>query len=231
MPTVLRFVLLISLVAPAGAHAGEEVLAGRSISTTTTIHDWQPFFGGDMRELVGHASTTTYQDAEATQPVTVAGIKLDLVALSPVYTESLVRTITRQGDPDVGLIRVESISTTSRGEVTRTSFTLRQRSLDEPIVIGPLKGIEVTPPPREQVIAGKTLVFRSVTRNKEISALMITPTFEDLLAGRNIREIREPGARLESGSLRVLAPDGRPIGFFAGDVRIAHGEDYVRAKE
>jgi hypothetical protein len=207
--------------------SGEEVRAGSNVSSTTQLSEWARFFGTDMRELETQAYSTTYYDPATTRPVVIDGVTIDLVAASPVETEAKIRTITRQGDPEFGTIRVESVSTTGRGDVVKLDYTLGQRSLDAPIVVGPLDGLEVTPPAHREVVGGKTFVFRSVSRNTEIAALLVAPSFEDLLAKRNLREVRERGARLETGSLRVLSADGKPVGYFAGDVRIAHGEDYV----
>jgi hypothetical protein len=45
-----------------------------------------------------------------------------------------------------------------------------------------------------------------------------------------VREVRDPGARLVDGSLRVVGPTGEMLGYLAGDVRVSHGIEYVTAR-
>ena len=225
---LVRAVLVVLAVAGVAAPTrAEEIPFGWSVSSTTTLSQWRDFFNSDLRELRSRAYSTTYYDDERTKPVSLAGVSLDARSASPVYTDATIRTVVLPGDPEYGTIRVESASTTARGRLVKSNFTLQEKSLDAPIVVGPLEGIAVTPPPHEEIIEGKRFVFRTVSRTAEVVAILVAPTFEDLLLGRNIQEIRTPGTRLEAGSLRVLSPEGQPNGFFAGDVRIAYGEDYV----
>jgi hypothetical protein len=223
--------LLVALGAcAASATEPPGTLAGRSSSTTRSLSDWKGYFASDMGELRSRAETTTLYAPEANHPVKVAGVEFDLRAQSPIHTETLARVVTRQGDPELATVHIEATSTTAQGQVIKTSFSFKEPSYGAPIAVGKFDGTEMSWPTREAVVQGKTFVFHPVTHTTEITALLVAPTFEDLLAQKNLREAREPGTRLESGSLRVLGPDGAPLGFFAGDVRMASGEDYVAPK-
>jgi hypothetical protein len=203
------------------------VRIGRNVSHNRTVYDWKRYFEGDWRDVWGRVeSTTTYARAE-NPPVEVGGVPFDAVRASPVKTEGTTRTVARPGDPGVGTTQIESVSTTADGQVFRQSFSLRQPR-PEPIVIGPSDtGIEIRPPDRELDIAGKRFRLSSVSRTVSIDAILVVDTFADLLAGRTPREVRAPGTRVETGSLRVVSAGGEPVGYFAGDERTSHGEDFA----
>src|SRR5262249_49409532 len=151
-----------------------------------------------MRELASHAETTTTYDAKDNAPVTVGGVAFDVASRSPVTTRSTIHTVTRRGDPDFGSIRIETTSTTAKGEVVETAFAVKQSS-DAPLAVGPIEAVEAVetrPPPREITVAGKTALVSSASRTVEIQALLVAPTFEDLLAGRAIRAVSERGTHL-----------------------------------
>lgn len=210
--------LLLAAVA-VGEAAAEDIVVGRGTSTTRTSTDWKGYFNSDMKKLVTHADTTTVFERSANDPVTVSGVRFDLAAASPIKTKSIARTVARPQDPDFGSVEVESTSIDAHGQEVRTSFVLRDQSLMTPIVVGPMEGSSVRPPSREETIEGKTFSVSSSTRTVDVIAIIVAPSFEDLLAARSLREISEPGTRIEKGTMRVLAPSGEPIGFYAGDVR------------
>jgi len=220
--------LALALVS-AGSARSEEILIGRSTSVSRTRPDWRTFLSGDMRELTSHSESTTEFDPD-TKPVSIAGITLDVRGQSPIHSEATTRAVARRGDPEWGMVRLESVSTTADGQVIKTQYSLKLPSPDAPIVIGPVGGGEMSLPPRVQAVAGKELVFRSAPRLTEIRALLVAPTFDDLLAGSELREVRVPGTRVETGSMRVLASDGTAIGYYAGDVRVLRNEEYVSQK-
>src|SRR5262249_29202773 len=150
-------------------------------------------------------------------PVEVGGVPFDLVRTSPVKSETTTRTVGRPGDPEVGTTWIDSVSRTADGQVVRTSYSLRQPQ-PGPVVIGPTDtGIEMRPPARELEIGGKRFRMTSVSRTVSIDSLLVVPTFADLLSGATPRDVRDPGARVEEGSLRVVSPSGEAIGFYAGD--------------
>lgn len=214
---------------PAVAGAGE-VVVGRGTSVTRSTTDWKSYFNSDMKKLTTHAATTTTFERGANDPVRVSGVPFDLAAASPIETKSVARTVARPTDPDFGSVEVESTSVDARGEEVRASFVLRDKSLMTPIVVGPMEGAGVRPPPREQTISGKLFVISSSTRTVEVEAIVVAPTFEDLIAARNLRDVTEPGTRLEKGTMRVLSPTGDAIGFYAGDVRRGDVVQFVEAR-
>jgi hypothetical protein len=224
--SILRIVTVAVILFATGARSAETRI-GRSVSHNRTVYDWKRYFEGDWRDVLGRVeSTTTYAPSD-NPPVEVAGVPFDVVRSSPVKTESTTRTIARPGDAEVGTTWIESVSRTADGQVVRTSFSLRQPR-PEPIAIGPTDtGMEVRPPPREVEIGGKRFRVSSVSRTVSIDALLVVPTFADLLAGSAPRELRDPGARVETGSLRVVSASGEAIGFYAGDERTSRGEDFA----
>lgn len=220
-PRLLVVAALASLLAgaatvPAGAG---EIVVGRGTSTTRSSTDWKSYFNSDMKKLTTNADTTTVFERGANDPVTVNGVPFDLAGASPIKTRSVARSVALPTDPDFGAVEVESTSIDAHGEEIRASFVLRDKSLMTPIVVGPMEGASVRPPPREQTIDGKTFAISSSTRTVEVKAIVVAPTFEDLLATRNLRDVTEPGTRIEKGTIRVLSPAGDAIGFYAGDVR------------
>ena len=214
--STLPLLLWAAAVPVAGA---DEIVVGRGTSTTRTSTDWKSYFNSDMKKLTTHAQTTTTFERGASDPVTVGGVPFDLAASSPIKTASVARTVARPTDPDFGSVEVESTSIDARGDEIRASFVLRDKSLMTPIVVGPMEGASIRPPARDQLIAGKTFAMSSSTRTVEVLAIVVAPSFEDLLAARNLRDVTERGTRLEKGTMRVLSPSGDPIGFYAGDVR------------
>jgi len=225
---VLSLAVTLQPAHAAPAPSGETLL-GRSTSVTRNTPDWKSFFNGEMREVVTRAQTVTEYDAD-TSPVSIEGVTIDVRGQSPIHTDATVRTIARKGDPEFGTVRLESVSTTAAGEVVKTAYSFKQGSPDAAIAVGPLAGGEMSLPPREQVIGGRTFVVRSVSRITKITALLVAPSFEDLLAGREVHEVRERGAHVESGSMRVLSADGTLLGYYAGDLRVSRGEDHVSPK-
>jgi hypothetical protein len=223
---VLRVAALALLVAATGALAGQ-VQIGRNVSHSRTSYDWKRYFEGSWREVYGRVETTTTYDPADNPIVEVEGVPFALVRSSPVTTQTTTRTVARPGDPEVGTTSIDSVSKTADGFEVKTSFSLRQ-ARPEPIAIGPTDtGIEVRPPPREVEAGGKRFRVSSVSRTVSIDALFVVPTFADLLAGGASREVREPGTKVETGSLRVVSPTGEAIGFYAGDERTARGEDFA----
>ena len=218
-PVRAALALLVLCVAGAASVRAEEVVVGRGTSTTRTTTDWKGYFNGDMRKLTTHADTTTVFERGANDPVTVGGVPFDLAAVSPIKTRSVARSVARPNDPDFGAVEVESVSVDARGDEVKTSFVLRDPALMSPIRVGRMEGASVRPPAREQTIGGKAFAISSSTRTVEVMAILVAPTFDDLLASRGIREVSEPGTHLEKGTMRVLSPSGEPIGFYAGDVR------------
>jgi hypothetical protein len=213
-----------------GVAGAQEVEFGRSVSTSRSLIDWKGYFSGDMRNLITHTETTTVYEAKDNPPVRVGGIDLDPTRSSPVESTSVARYFAVPGDPEYGTIRVETRAHTATGETVDTAFQFKERTPRPPLAVGPMDGQEIEIPAREQQIAGRSFSFRSTSRTVEITALLVAPSFEDLIAGRNVREVREPGARLVEGSLRVVGPGGEVIGYLAGDVRIAHGVERVTAR-
>jgi hypothetical protein len=223
--------LALALLLVASAARADEVRIGRGVSESRVLYDWKGYFEGAWREVHGRIeSTTTY--APADNPVVeVGGVPFAVVRSSPIATESRSRTVARPGDPEVGTTRIDSVSKTADGQVVRTSHSLRQ-ARPEPIVVGPSDtGIEVRPPPRELEAGGKRFRVSNVSRTVSIDAILVVPTFAELLGGGAPREVREPGTRVESGSLRVVSPSGEALGFYAGDVRTSHGEDFAELLE
>lgn len=220
--------LLLCLIAPAAGAEG--IVVGRGTSTTRTSTDWKSYFSSDMKKLTTVADTTTVFDAAGNPPVTVNGVRFDMPATSPIKTRSTARTVALPQDPEFGAVEVESTSVDARGTEVRTSFVLRDKSLMTPIVVGPMEGAVVKPPERDEKIDGKTFAIASSTRTVEVLAIIVAPTFEDLLAARDLREVKEPGTRLEKGTMRVLSASGAPIGFYAGDVRRADVVQFVTAR-
>lgn len=220
--------LLLCLLAPA-AYA-DEIVVGRGTSTTRTSTDWKGYFNGDMRKLTTHAATTTVFDAAGNAPVMVNGVRFDLPATSPIRTQSTAHTVARPQDPDFGAVEIESTSVDATGHEVRASFVLRDKSLMTPIAVGPMEGASVRPPEREETVDGKKFAISSSTRTVQVVAIIVAPSFEDLLAARDLREVSEVGTQLEKGTMRVLSPKGEPIGFYAGDVRRADVVQFVEAR-
>lgn len=218
MLAVRALVLVVCALAAAPAHA-EEIVVGRGTSTTRSSTDWKGYFNSDMKKLTTSSETTTVFERASNAPVTVSGVEFDLAATSPIKSKSVARTIALPQDPDYGTVEVETTSVDAKGVETKVSFVLRDKNLMQPIVVGPMEGAIVRPPNREQTIDGKTFVISSKTRTVEVMALVVAPSFEDLLAGRNLREVSDPGTRIEKGTMRVLSASGEAIGFYAGDVR------------
>jgi len=210
--------LLLGIVAVSSARA-DEIVVGRGTSTTRSSTDWKGYFNSDMRKLTTHADTTTSFERGANDPIVVNGVPFDLAAASPIKSKSVARTVARPTDPDFGSVEVESTSLDARGQEVRASFVLREKSLMTPIVVGPMEGASIRPPAREETIDGKAFAISSSTRTSEVLAIVVAPTFEDLIAARNLRDVTEPGTKLEKGTMRVLSASGEPIGFYAGDVR------------
>lgn len=233
MLAVRAFSLLLCLLA-AGVGvvdaAAEEIVVGRGTSTTRTSTDWKGYFNGDMRKLTTHAETTTVFDAASNAPVTVNGVPFDLPSTSPIKTSSTAHSVARPQDPDFGSVDVESRSVDAQGHEIRASFVLRDKNLMTPIAIGPMEGASVRPPEREETVAGKKFAISSSTRTVQVIAIIVAPSFEDLLAGRNLRDVTEVGTQLEKGTIRVLSPKGEAIGFYAGDVRRADVVQFVEAR-
>lgn len=210
---------LVLCVVSASSARADEIVVGRGTSTTRSTTDWKGYFNSDMKKLTTHADTTTSFERGPNDPIVVNGVPFDLAAASPIKTKSVARTVARPTDPDFGSVEVESTSLDARGQEVRASFVLRDKSLMTPIVVGPMEGASVRPPAREETIDGKTFAISSSTRTSEVLAIVVAPTFEDLIAARNLRDVTEPGTRLEKGTMRVLSPSGEAIGFYAGDLR------------
>lgn len=223
---LLGIVLVLALAGEADA---AEVLVGRGTSMTRNEMDWKSYFNGDLRTLSTHAETRTVFEARDNPPVEVDGVRFEVASWSPMHTKSIARVTTRATDPDFGAIRIESVSKDARGQEVVDRFTLRDKSLMAPIVVGPMKGADIETS-REITLEGKTFVLRSVSRTVGVEAIIVAPTFEDLIAKRGLREVSEAGARTETGTMRVLSPQGEPIGFYAGDVRRIAVEQYARPK-
>lgn len=233
MPVVRALCLMLSLLlCPLAVHdaAAEGIVIGRGTSTTRTSTDWKGYFNGDMRKLTTHADTTTVFDAAANAPVTVNGVPFDLPSTSPIETKSIAQTVARPQDPDFGAVEVQSSSVDAKGNQVKASFVLRDKSLMTPIAVGPMEGAMVRPPEREETVAGKKFAISSSTRTVQVMAIIVAPSFEDLLAARNLHDVTEPGTQLEKGTMRVLTPQGEPIGFYAGDVRRADVVQFVEAR-
>ena len=229
----LPLLALAWLLASASASAdAQEVHYGRSASTTRSIIDWKGYFSGDMRELITRSETTTVYDPKDNPPVRVGGVDLDPTRSSPVESTSVARYVALPGDPDYGTIRVETRARTATGEVVDSAFQFKERMPRPPLAVGPMDGQEIEIPGRDQQIGGRSFSFRSTSRTVEIAALLVAPSFEDLIAGRNVREVRDPGARLVEGSLRVVGPGpgGEMLGYLAGDVRLSRGVERVTAR-
>jgi hypothetical protein len=224
------FVALLLAAPVRAALGGEAVPVGKYVSTTRAQGDWRGYFQSDLRELRMEARTETRFEPSGKPPVQVDGVAFDMEGSSPIVTESTTWSVVRPGDPDLGQTRVASKSRTATGETFEVRYTLTNEAMDSPLAVGPFRGKAIEPPPTEQVREGKTFELSSLTRTTEIVALLVAPTFEDLVAGHGIREVREAGTRLESGSLRVLDPSGKVVGFYAGDIRKARGEQLVRRK-
>ena len=229
MPFVRALCLLLCLLVVRTAGA-EEIVVGRGTSTTRTSTDWKGYFNGDMRMLTTHAETTTEFAAAGNAPVTVNGVTFDLPATSPIRTTSVARNIARPQDPEFGTVQVESNTVDAKGHEIRASFVLRDKNLMTPITVGPMEGASIRPPAREEVVDGKKFAISSSTRTVQVSAIIVAPTFDDLLASRNLRDVSEAGTQIEKGTIRVLSPKGEPIGFYAGDVRRADVVQFVEAR-
>jgi len=159
------------------------------------------------------------------------GIPRAAAALSETGGADAARAImTTDPFPKDAAVEVTTDSVDARGEKVHVGFVLRDKSLMVPIVVGPMEGALIRPPAREQTIEGKTFAITSATRTTEVMAILVAPTFEDLLARRDVREGSEPGTRIEQGTMRVLSPRGEPIGFYAGDVRRADVVQYVEPR-
>jgi len=219
--------VVVLLCLATDAHA--EVPVGRGTSATRNQPDWKSYFNGDLRTLTMHSETRTVFPAGDNPRVDVGGVEFDIASWSPMQTKTVSRVTTRATDPDFGAILVESESKDALGRESKDSFTLRDKSLMVPIVVGPMVGTDITSS-REMTVDGKTFVLRSVSRTVSVDAILVAPTFEDLLAKRGVREVTELGTRTEAGTMRVLAPSGAPIGFFAGDVRRIAVELYAAPK-
>lgn len=226
----MRSIRLVSLIAAAlltaRCAAAQEVRIGVGVSTTRSTTDWSAFFSGDMREMVTRSESTTVYDPADNPPKRVAGVDFDVASASPVASSAVTRYVALPSDPDYDTVSVDAESTTANGAVEETSFSFKLGG-PQRVVVGPMSGPEIDVPGHERVIAGKTFAFRSTSRTTAIDAILVAPTYDDLLAGREIREVREPGARLVPGSIRVAGPDGEPLGFYAGDLRTARNESFT----
>jgi hypothetical protein len=218
--------VVICCLAVADARA-EEIVVGRGVSTSRSSTDWKGYFRGDMKKLTTTAETTTVFDRGANPPVTVSGVTFDLPATSPIKSKSVARSVALPQDPEYGTVEVDTTSVDARGVETKVNFILRDKNLMVPIVVGPMEGAIIRPPEHEQTVDGKTFVVSSKTRTVEVVALIVAPTFEDLLAGAKLHDVSEPGTRIEKGTMRVLSAAGEAIGFYAGDVRRADVVQFV----
>ena len=216
--SVRALLVVVCCLAVAEARA-EEIVIGRGTSTSRSSTDWKSYFHSDMKKLTTTADTTTVFERGGNAPVVVSGVTFDLAASSPIQSKSVARSVALPQDPEFGTIEIETTSLDARGVETKVSFVLRDKNLMVPIVVGPMEGAIIRPPEREQTIDGKTFVISSQTRTVEVLALIVAPTFEDLLAGTNLRDVSEPGTRIEKGTMRVLSASGDAIGFYAGDLR------------
>ncbi|HZR81760.1 MAG TPA: hypothetical protein VFD92_11730 [Candidatus Binatia bacterium] len=205
----------------------EEVLYAHSVSTSRTLVDWRSYFSGDMRELTTRSESTTVYDRKDNPPVRVGGVDLDPTRASPIESTSSVRYVARASDPDFGTIRVESHARTATGDVIDVGYSFKEPQPRPPLAVGPIDGQEIAIPPREQRIGGRTLVFRATTRTVAIDAILVAPSFLELIAGGQVREVRDPGAHMAEGSLRVVSATGEAIGYYAGDIRTSHGTEWV----
>jgi len=222
----LAGVLAGALLVGTPAHAAD-VRVGRSVATSRTVCDWKAYFAGDMRELTSHSEMESVYEPAANPPVKVDGVEFDMARESPIRTKSVARSVARPGDPDFGTIHTENTSTTATGEVIATAFSFREREPRPPLAVGPFDGQAIRLPGRERTVDGRRFTLYSTSRTTAILAILIAPDFAHLLRGEGISETREPGARLEDGSLRVVSADGRELGFYAGDVRRVEGEDFA----
>ncbi len=228
--TVVRTLVVLLCVVVVGPASAEEIVVGRGTSTTRTATDWKGYFNGDMRTLTTHADTTTAFAAAGNDPVTVSGVTFDLASTSPIRTTSVARNIARPQDPEFGTVEIESKSTDAKGHEVRASFVLRDKNLMTPIAVGPMEGATIRPPAREEVVDGKKFAVSSSTRTVQVIAIIVAPSFDDLLASRNLRDVPDAGTQLEKGTIRVLSAKGEPIGFYAGDVRRADVVQFVEAR-
>jgi hypothetical protein len=219
MLLVVRALLVVACCLAVGDACAEEVVVGRGTSTSRSATDWKGYFHSDMKTLTTTAETTTVFDRAGNPTVTVGGVPFDLAATSPIQSKSIARSVALPQDPEYGKVEIETTSVDAHGVETKVSFVLRDKSMMVPIVVGPLEGAIIRPPAHEQTVAGKTFVVSSQTRTVEVLALIVAPTFEDLLARTKLRDVTEPGTRIEKGTMRVLSASGEAIGFYAGDLR------------
>lgn len=223
----IRFVgLILAVLATARVAGAQEVRIGVGVSTTRSTTDWSAFFSGDMREVVTRCESTTVYDPADNPPTSVAGVDFDVASASPVKSTAVTRYVASPSDPDFDTVSVDAESTTANGVVEETSFSFKLGG-PQPVVVGPMAGPEIDVPGHERVIAGKTFALRSTSQPTSIDAILVAPTLEDLLPGREIREARAPGTKLVQGSMRVVGPDGEPLGFYAGDLRTARNESFA----
>lgn len=218
MLAVRALLVVLCCVSVTEARA-EEIVVGRGTSTSRSSTDWKSYFHSDMKKLTTTSDTTTVFERSGNAPVVVSGVTFDLAASSPIHSKSVARSVALPQDPDFGTVELETTSVDAHGVETKVNFVLRDKNLMLPIVVGPMEGAVIRPPEHEQTIDGKSFVISSKTRTVEVMALIVAPTFEDLLAGTNLRDVAEPGTRIEKGTMRVLSAGGDAIGFYAGDLR------------
>jgi hypothetical protein len=223
----IRFIVLIAAAITTARVAGaQEVRIGVGVSTTRNTIDWSAFFSGGMREVITRSQTTTVYDPADNPPTPVAGVDFDVASASPVKSTAVTRYVPLPSDPDFDTVSVDAESTTANGVVEETSFSFKLGG-PQPVVVGPMNGPDTDVPGHQRVIGGKTFDFRSTSHGTAIDAILVAPTYEDLIAGREIREAREPGTRLVQGSMQVAGPSGEPVGFYAGDLRTARNESFT----
>ena len=226
MRTIRFMVLIAAAIATARVAGAQEVRIGVGVSTTRSTIDWNAFFSGDMRVVVTRSESTTVYDPADNPPTPVAGIDFDVASASPVRSTAVTRYVSLPSDPDFDTVTVDAESTTANGVVEETSFSFKLGG-PQPVVVGPVNGPDTDVPGHQRVIGGKTFDFRSTSHATSIDAILVAPTYEDLIAGRDVREARAPGTRLVPGTLRVAGPDGEPLGFYAGDLRTARSESFA----